>query len=338
MKADAWMPFYPADYLRKTMRLTRDQHGGYFLLLLACWDGGGRLPNDPDELAAIVKASPAEWRKLAPKLLPFFEVEGEFLVQKRVLAEHEKAARLSEIRRETGAKGGRPKKEIESNGKPNGFANANQTGSQNETPALVAPPPPLPVPSEPVPPTPLSGGELTLVGAGPEADRVEIAFNAWNDVARRCGLPVAKSLDKARRRAIEARLAEAGIEGWAEAIGGVEQSAFCRGQRPGSDGRTMRADLGFVCQAKSFPRLREGFYGTDAKVAAPPVAAPTAPDDRWRRACRRYQASQYWNTTDDGPKPGKPGCLCPAAILAEFGLAPPETNLFPAPAPGKDAA
>jgi uncharacterized protein YdaU (DUF1376 family) len=140
-KADTWMPFYVADYVRATMRLTRDQHGAYFLLLLACWDGGGRLPNEPGQLAAIVKATPAEWRKLAPVILPYFEDHGAYLVHDRVVKEHAKAARLSEVRRESGLKGGRPPKQNESNQKPIGSAKANQTGLQTETPS----PSPLPV-------------------------------------------------------------------------------------------------------------------------------------------------------------------------------------------------
>lgn len=129
-KSDTWMPLYIADYLRKTMRLTRDQHGGYMLLLMACWDGGGRIPNDPAVLAAIAKASPAEWKKLAPVLLPFFDVDGGELTQARVIAEHAKAARLSEARRIAGSRGGRPPRQTESKQKPIGF----QDQKQNETP------------------------------------------------------------------------------------------------------------------------------------------------------------------------------------------------------------
>lgn len=140
-KADTWMPLYIADYLRKTMHLNRDQHGGYLLLLMACWDRGGRLPNDAGQLAGIVRASPAEWKKLAPVLLPFFEIEGEFLVQRRVIEEHEKAARLSEARRTAGKQGGRPRKQIESEEKPIGL----QNGSQNETHAGVRSSPSQPV-------------------------------------------------------------------------------------------------------------------------------------------------------------------------------------------------
>ncbi len=108
-------------------------------------------------------------------------------------------------------------------------------------------------------------------------DPVEVAYAEWNAVARRCRLPVAKGLDDARRRAIAKRLKEGGLEGWREALVGVERSAFCRGLRPGSDGRFLRADLGFVCQAKSFPRLREGFYGDDAPRPASNTPAARFP-------------------------------------------------------------
>lgn len=130
-RADTWMPFYVADYLKDTMHLTRDQHGGYMLLLMACWNGGGRLPDDNAQLAALAKATPAEWRKMAPILRRFFTVEGDQLVQGRVVQEHEKAQRLSDIRRENGGKGGRPKKQTETAEKATGLAN----GKLNETPS-----------------------------------------------------------------------------------------------------------------------------------------------------------------------------------------------------------
>ncbi len=62
----------------------------------------------------------------------------------------------------------------------------------------------------------------------------------------------------------------------------------------------------------------------------PVVAMPAAPatvDEQWRPRFRSLQASQFWNTTDWGPKPGKSGCLAPAGILAEFGYGDP--NVVP---------
>jgi len=159
-------------------------------------------------------------------------------------------------------------------------------------------------------------------------DEVQIAFDLWNDTAKRSGLPRAKILDEPRRRAIKARLKAAGLDGWREAMTAVQASAFLRGQRPGSDGRTFRADLSFVCQAKSFARLIEGGYGADAKPTAELIAegptSPPDPNDHWRSRMREFRRNGYWNTYDDGPKPGREGCRCPAEVLAEFADQPSE--------------
>lgn len=152
MKADAWMPFYVADYLRKTMRLTTEQHGAYFLLIMACWTEGGSIPDDDAQLAAIVKLPTQAWKKSRLILAPYFIIGDGLWGHKRVAEELARAQKLSDARRESGSKGGRPTKVIESKEKPIGLANENQSGLQTETPALVAPPSPLPLPSE-VPPT-----------------------------------------------------------------------------------------------------------------------------------------------------------------------------------------
>lgn len=73
-KTDIWMPLFVADYLADTQHLTRDEHGGYLLLLMAYWRNGGPLPDDDKRLAAIVKASPREWKTLRNTLAEFFDV------------------------------------------------------------------------------------------------------------------------------------------------------------------------------------------------------------------------------------------------------------------------
>lgn len=73
-RPDSFMPLWIGDYLADTMRLTRDQHGGYLLLIMDYWRQGEALPDDDDALAAITKASPVEWKKLRPVLARFFEV------------------------------------------------------------------------------------------------------------------------------------------------------------------------------------------------------------------------------------------------------------------------
>lgn len=55
-----WFPFYHADYLADTSRLSPAQHGVYLLLLLSFFKDGP-LPNDPDTLCRIAAgASPSD--------------------------------------------------------------------------------------------------------------------------------------------------------------------------------------------------------------------------------------------------------------------------------------
>lgn len=96
------------------------------------------------------------------------------------------------------------------------------------------------------------------------------AFDEWNQLAARIGLPVAKDLTEPRRKALKARLASGGMAAWREALAALEASPMCRGDND----RNWRADLDFVCQAKSFQRLREGFYGTGATDTAASAPAP----------------------------------------------------------------
>lgn len=109
----------------------------------------------------------------------------------------------------------------------------------------------------------------------PKADPLPVqeAFDGWNAMAVRRRLPIAKSLTASRRKHIKARLAEDGIAGWREALSAVEASPLCLGDND----RGWRADLDFVCQPKSFAKLREGSYAPAAKSGqGPPVVADPA--------------------------------------------------------------
>lgn len=112
-KADVWMPFFVGDYLASTMNLTRDQHGGYLLLLFAMWKGGGELVDDDGDLAAIVKATPAEWRKLRPKLERFFTIANGVWTKGRVTkdldaAQQRKAKAIAKAASAAAARWGHP--------------------------------------------------------------------------------------------------------------------------------------------------------------------------------------------------------------------------------------
>lgn len=73
-RTDAWFPLWIGDYLADTMTLTRDEHGGYLLLLMAYWRNGGPLPDDDVRLRTIARASLVEWLHLRPTLAQFFDI------------------------------------------------------------------------------------------------------------------------------------------------------------------------------------------------------------------------------------------------------------------------
>jgi uncharacterized protein YdaU (DUF1376 family) len=106
MTALPYMRWYPSDYLADTTDLTRDEDGGYFLLLQACWLRGGKLPDDDRKLALITKcADQKEWLELRKILAPFFKISHGFWQQKRLSEELQKAKQIHDVRSKAGSKG-----------------------------------------------------------------------------------------------------------------------------------------------------------------------------------------------------------------------------------------
>lgn len=109
-KPDLWMPLYFGPYLTDTMHLKTEQHGAYFLLLMACWKRGGELPDDDEQLAAITRLTIGNWRKARVVIAPFWQIKGGKWTQKRLTIELQAARERSATAKENGSKGGRPKK------------------------------------------------------------------------------------------------------------------------------------------------------------------------------------------------------------------------------------
>jgi uncharacterized protein YdaU (DUF1376 family) len=115
MSAYHYVNWYPADYMRDTRHLTRDQHGAYFLLLNEIMLTGNPLPDNNKTLARIALCDTmAEWRDLRAILEPFFVVRDGKWYHKRAMAE----IGLSKNRSEAGKKAAqtRHRNQVEKNG------------------------------------------------------------------------------------------------------------------------------------------------------------------------------------------------------------------------------
>lgn len=87
------------------------------------------------------------------------------------------------------------------------------------------------------------------------------AFNAYNDLAQRIGLPTVRTLTPARKRSLLARLREhGGLSAWDTALANIERSAFLRGSGPTG----WMADFDFMLKASKFAKLVDGGYGNGA--------------------------------------------------------------------------
>lgn len=136
MAKPLWIPLYPADYHKDTRHLSTLEHGAYLLLLMAAFDGGGKLPADPVRLARIAGLDAAQWGEVGPVVMPFFQRKCGHYEHGRVRRELAKADRLIEQKREAGKASAKARAEkAKFNGCSTGVAislqrNANQSQSQ----------------------------------------------------------------------------------------------------------------------------------------------------------------------------------------------------------------
>jgi len=130
---DKWMPLYVADYLGDTMHLTTLQHGAYVLLLMHYWRTGP-LPDDHEELAAIVKLDEKAWKGVWAKLCGFFTPTDGKLHQKRMDWERRRWTEISDKRRDAGKRGAEAKHRSHTN---NGSAPPTPKAAPQQQPEVV---------------------------------------------------------------------------------------------------------------------------------------------------------------------------------------------------------
>jgi uncharacterized protein YdaU (DUF1376 family) len=258
LKTDAWMPLWIGSYLADTQHLTRDEHGGYLLLLMAYWRNCGPLQDDDKRLGAIVKASPKEWQAIRPVLAEFFTVADGVWSHKRVeqelagsLVHKEKAVRKAQAAAQ--ARWGKAAS------KPSSNAPSDATSNAPSIPQALHEqcPTPSPLPSSSLRSEEM-GGEPPKPPAPPKApkpatDEGAADFEAaWAEYPTRPG-----NNKKAARKAWDARLKD-GSTVRQMADGLRRYAAYCEAQK---------TEPRFIKQASTF-------FGPDRHFDSDWTAAP----------------------------------------------------------------
>lgn len=92
------MPLWTDAYLADTTHLTTIEHGAYLLLLMTMWRTRDKsLPNDDRQLARYARLTPAQWRRIRPTVIAFFDVENDHITQGRLTDEAKAVRQHSEL-------------------------------------------------------------------------------------------------------------------------------------------------------------------------------------------------------------------------------------------------
>lgn len=307
MSSPPYMKLWVAEYLADTTHLSRGEHGAYFLLLMAMWRTGGKLPADDRKLAAITKSSAKEWAEIRPTILEFFQRRGGVLTHKRVakeIAKYEdtigkrsKAGKTSALRKSNENKE-EADRDVDQNSNKSPH-NQNQNHKKKE------------------PPKPPKGGargsgQLDLGDEPPTArPRKKPARSIPED------FPTAEQIAEQ-----QAKAREVGAD-----VDLTYQAERFRNWALGKDAKY--ADWEATWRNWCSRTIREA----PKRPMAEPTKALGGETDIWRRRVTEFTRNQYWNRLDWGPAPGKPGCTVDPALLEELGVA---TNLLTFP--GRPAA
>lgn len=99
MPTTPYMKLYIGDYLGDTQHLSCLEHGAYLLLIMAYWQKGGPLENNPKILRRLTRTDPKTFQKCSKNVLNMFQVRDGSLVHKRIQKELEKRIKVSEHNR-----------------------------------------------------------------------------------------------------------------------------------------------------------------------------------------------------------------------------------------------
>lgn len=349
-------PLFIDAWISKTRKLPDDEARFYIDMLLLLWRANGRVPNDAQEICdELGRKSIRPVKRLIDKLIArgMIIVHGDTLGNKRVdeelakISARSEAASTREISKPK-RKFGPSLPEVSPKLGPNFRQTSAKFGESLDQTSMPEPTKSMACgpeeehekgteKAEPIilkylnerkePPTPLQGDasvqpEFELKGetAKPSPGMQALsAYQAWNAMALRCGLPQEATLPKSLAAKINARIKEGGQDSWALALANIEKSSFLTGESASG----WSADLGWLCRKENFKKVHSGKYGNGRHTQKDKAAELTTVLDAW---CAQFAKDGYWTQHSlAGPPPGSPGCTVPADILAKHGL----TNYTP---------
>jgi uncharacterized protein YdaU (DUF1376 family) len=253
-----WHKRYHSDALTGYQALDLEERGAYTTLLDLMYDRGEALQMTDRLLAGYLNVSVRKAASLLAALVAHGKIsrlaDGR-LTNSRFEKERENALKTARKHAENGSEGGRVSAETRKK------ANDNKEGNQaplepsssytrHQKPELDTEGVSKDTPAH-APELPLSKAPVLV-----DLTTATAAFDAYNAMAGKAGLPRAQSLNEVRRRHIAHRLKECGgLDGWKAAMAKVAASSFLTGKV-----KPWRADLDFILQASSFTKIMEGSF------------------------------------------------------------------------------
>jgi uncharacterized protein YdaU (DUF1376 family) len=251
------MPFYIADYLADTRRLSLAEHGAYMLLIMEYWRNGG-LPDDDKKLARIIGATTKEWVEIRDAIADFFD-EG--WKHKRIDLELGKHCVISERRSAAASKRWTSKAD----------ANAMQMHNESDANAYAngmrSQPQPHISSNEDINNTSTSKAPDGCAVVSPskrfDDQLLRTTAEAWNELANSLGLATVAKLTDARKVAITRRAKELVEDfdfenpaaGFSELFSKIRGSPFLRGNES-----SWRCDFDWCFALSNFTKIMEGKY------------------------------------------------------------------------------
>lgn len=91
-----YMRFFPALYMKATIKMPMDTQGAYMRLLCLMWENGGSVENNDSYIAAALPINLNKWLKVKPRIMEeLVEYSPGYLTQKKLLKEYLYSSRKS---------------------------------------------------------------------------------------------------------------------------------------------------------------------------------------------------------------------------------------------------